>query len=100
MTISYNLDSAVISSVLSCGGQLPDLEGTVSHPEYPDDYTAETECEWTLTARERDKVFLKFELLEVEADRDGGCTYDYVRYVLCQVYITRVGVCLYLLFVY
>ena len=68
-----------ISFSQSCGRQLQGSEGTVSHPEYPDDYTADADCEWTLTAKNEDEVFFKFELLNIEADRQGGCTYDYVR---------------------
>ena len=68
------------SNCQSCGRQLEGLEGELTHQEYPDDYSADANCQWTTIAREKDKVFIDFERLDVEADRDGGCTYDYVRY--------------------
>ena len=63
----------------SCGEEVQGLEGSLSHVEYPDDYSSDANCQWSLTARDRDEVFIEFELLDVESDRNGGCTYDYVR---------------------
>jgi len=62
-----------------CGTVLPDDEGTCSHPEYPEDYGSNADCEWTTTAKEKDKVFFTFELLDIEQANNGGCEYDYVR---------------------
>lgn len=62
----------------SCGSQLPGLQGTLTHTEYPEDYKENTNCEWSTDANPRDDVTISFSLLKIEADRDGACSYDYL----------------------
>nr|XP_018667928.2 uncharacterized protein LOC104265851 isoform X1 [Ciona intestinalis] len=63
---------------LACGGTLPGISGNVTHPAYPDDYANEANCIWNTEAREKDEVFFVFEMLDIEEDREGSCSYDYV----------------------
>nr|XP_039271424.1 fibropellin-1-like [Styela clava] len=63
---------------MQCGKQLEGLQGEVTHPEYPEKYGSDADCRWTTIAREKDDVKLSFELLDMESDREGRCSYDYV----------------------
>ncbi len=62
-----------------CGGTLPGLDGELTHPNYPDNYTSNRNCRWDTRARDPDEVFFYFQLVDIEPAQGGRCNYDYVR---------------------
>ena len=59
-----------------CGGSLSGVTGTVSSPNYPNNYPSNSDCTWTITIPEG-IILLSFTNLDVESN--SGCTYDSVK---------------------
>ncbi|XP_053549170.1 CUB domain-containing protein 2 [Bombina bombina] len=59
-----------------CGGILTGLSGTITSPDYPDNYPNNAECHWLIQAAPHSKVRLVFTDFQVESSDD--CDFDYV----------------------
>lgn len=60
-----------------CGGEILKDRGTVTSPNYPDDYKPNKECVWKITTEEGFSVALKFQSFEIETH--DKCVYDYLE---------------------
>lgn len=60
-----------------CGGQLSGEEGLIQSPNYPDEYTPNKECVWTIQTGPNYQVAVRFHAFELEANEN--CAYDYVE---------------------
>ena len=49
-----------------CGGEIFKDRGTLTSPNYPDDYKPNKECVWKITTEEGFSVALKFQSFEVK----------------------------------
>lgn len=53
-----------------CGGEIHKDKGTLTSPNYPDDYKPNKECIWKITTEERFSVALKFQSFEVSSQTE------------------------------
>ncbi|XP_052071922.1 tolloid-like protein 2 isoform X1 [Mytilus californianus] len=60
-----------------CGGEILKDRGTLTSPNYPDDYKPNKECVWKITTEEGFSVALKFQSFEIETH--DKCVYDYLE---------------------
>ncbi|KAG5286459.1 hypothetical protein AALO_G00015080 [Alosa alosa] len=59
-----------------CGGVLTGLSGIISSPGYPQDYSNNADCSWTVHVSNRSVVSLVF--LDFQLENNEGCNFDYV----------------------
>lgn len=59
-----------------CGGTLYGPKGTLHSPRYPLRYPSRSDCLWKIQGRRGKKVFLSFEMFDLENERQ--CKYDYL----------------------
>ena len=59
-----------------CGGSLSGSTGTVTSPNYPNDYPNNVYCEWTITVPE-EVILLTFNDLNIEFEEE--CYYDSLK---------------------
>ncbi|XP_035661699.1 uncharacterized protein LOC118405953 [Branchiostoma floridae] len=70
-------DTAVPTSAPGCGGILTAPPGgTVTSPNFPDDYNNDETCEWTIIVPEGSMVLLTFDSFHLEANFDFLTIYD------------------------
>ncbi|XP_078584733.1 scavenger receptor cysteine-rich domain-containing protein DMBT1-like [Branchiostoma floridae x Branchiostoma japonicum] len=72
-------DTAIAAPTIApgCGGILTAPPGgTVTSPNYPDNYGNEEYCEWTITVPEGSVVLLTFDSFHIEEDYDYLTIYD------------------------
>lgn len=73
--IRYELDT--ISTVKNCQAEMNKTEGTITSPQFPNNYPENTDC-WTLIRVPLGKyIYLNFDMLSLE--HDEKCSYDYVE---------------------
>jgi len=93
--ISFTSDSSVTDKGFSarfyrpdgaCSGGEPRVievgigeTGTLTSPNHPDDYPANSECAWTLQAPSNGAVELEFDVFVIEEEDLDGCRWDYVE---------------------
>nr|XP_039268068.1 cubilin-like [Styela clava] len=59
-----------------CGGSLTSTSGTITSPNYPNTYPANTDCEWVIDVGKGSTVVIEFEVFEIEEEE--VCEFDYV----------------------
>lgn len=59
-----------------CGGVLTGLSGIISSPGYPEEYSNNADCSWTVHVSNRSMVSLVF--LDFQLENNEGCNFDYV----------------------
>lgn len=59
-----------------CGGVLTGLSGIISSPGYPQEYSNNADCSWTVHVSNRSMVSLVF--LDFLLENNEGCNFDYV----------------------
>ncbi|XP_062336735.1 CUB domain-containing protein 2 [Osmerus eperlanus] len=59
-----------------CGGVLTGLSGIISSPGYPQEYTNNANCSWTIHVSNRSVVTLVF--LDFQLENNEGCNFDFV----------------------
>uniref|UniRef100_A0A2H8TEF1 Cubilin n=1 Tax=Melanaphis sacchari TaxID=742174 RepID=A0A2H8TEF1_9HEMI len=62
---------------VACGGTYDSLRGTISSPNYPNNYFRDSECVWILKSSIGNRVSLNFIAFELEEDE--FCNEDYVE---------------------
>jgi len=62
---------------LACGGTYDSIRGTISSPNYPNNYFRDSECIWILKSSVGNRVSLNFIAFELEEDE--FCNEDYVE---------------------
>jgi len=62
---------------LACGGTYDSIRGTISSPNYPNNYFRDSECVWILKSSVGNRVSLNFIAFELEEDE--FCNEDYVE---------------------
>ncbi|XP_035255589.1 deleted in malignant brain tumors 1 protein isoform X2 [Anguilla anguilla] len=72
-TIEYD---SVSSPALQCGGNLTDLKGEFTSPNYPGNYPNYAFCQWLIVSNGSNSVYLDFTYLRLE--NSGSCSYDSV----------------------
>ncbi|WAQ95864.1 TLL1-like protein [Mya arenaria] len=60
-----------------CGGEIHKEQGSLTSPNYPDDYKPNKECVWKITVPEDYSVAVKFQSFEIE--NHDNCVYDYLE---------------------
>ena len=60
-----------------CGGEYTSNNGTIISPNYPNPYTDDSECVWTVTVDPGDVISLNFTNMDIEQHQ--SCRYDYVE---------------------
>ncbi|KAM4604952.1 CUB domain-containing protein 2 [Polymixia lowei] len=59
-----------------CGGVLTGLSGIISSPGYPQDYSNNADCSWTIHVSNSTVVSLVF--LDFQLENNEGCNFDFV----------------------
>ncbi|TRY87530.1 hypothetical protein DNTS_007088 [Danionella cerebrum] len=59
-----------------CGGVLTGLSGVISSPGYPQDYSNNADCSWTVHVSNQSLVSLVF--FDFQLENNEGCNFDYV----------------------
>ncbi|XP_062974319.1 CUB domain-containing protein 2 [Elgaria multicarinata webbii] len=83
MTIIFHSDNHVASQGFSaiyqkdvCGGVLTGLSGSITSPDYPENYPNNAECHWVIQATSNSVVKLIF--VDFQMENDEQCNFDYV----------------------
>lgn len=63
--------------LLACGGIYDTIRGTISSPNYPNNYLRDSECVWTIKASVGNRMSLNF--IDFELEDDEFCNEDYVE---------------------
>lgn len=75
---SENVGQGFSSSfMIRCGANFSTPEGRVVSPNYPEDYTASSNCNYLIDAGDQTVVVLSFKTFQIEAH--SSCTYDGVK---------------------
>uniref|UniRef100_A0A5S6R2C3 Metalloendopeptidase n=1 Tax=Trichuris muris TaxID=70415 RepID=A0A5S6R2C3_TRIMR len=61
-----------------CGGNITADNGVIENPNYPYDYTPNSDCVWYITVPEDYQVAVIFSMFQLEQHED--CIYDYVEF--------------------
>ncbi|CDW52674.1 bone morphogenetic protein [Trichuris trichiura] len=61
-----------------CGGNITADNGVIENPNYPYDYTPNSDCVWYITVPEDYQVAIIFSMFQLEQHED--CIYDYVEF--------------------
>lgn len=64
-------------NLLACGGIYNYAKGTISSPNYPNNYFRDSECIWILKSSIGNRIVLNFIAFELEEDE--FCNEDYVE---------------------
>lgn len=59
-----------------CGGVLTGLSGVISSPGYPQEYSNNADCSWTIHVSNTSVVTLVF--LDFQLENNEGCNFDFV----------------------
>lgn len=62
---------------IACGGIYGVIKGTISSPNYPNNYLRDSECVWTLKASVGNRISLKF--IDFVLEENEFCNEDYVE---------------------
>ncbi|KAF0762933.1 cubilin, partial [Aphis craccivora] len=62
---------------VACGGTYDSIRGTISSPNYPNNYFRDSECVWILKSSVGNRVSLNF--IDFELEEDEFCNEDYVE---------------------
>ena len=65
-----------------CGGNHYTDSGELVSPNYPEPYTTNVSCIWTLTVQEKDTINLIFIEMDLEYNQD--CVYDFVEVTMTK----------------
>lgn len=63
--------------LLACGGVYDMIKGTISTPNYPNNYLRDSECVWILKSSVGNRVSLNF--IDFQLEEDEFCNEDYVE---------------------
>ncbi|VVC39263.1 EGF-like, conserved site,EGF-like calcium-binding domain,CUB domain,EGF domain,EGF-like calcium- [Cinara cedri] len=77
---SIGLDSfSAVYSVrsIACGGTYDIIRGTISTPNYPNNYLRDSECVWILKSSVGNRISLNF--IDFQLEEDEFCNEDYVE---------------------
>ncbi|XP_072933024.1 cubilin-like [Epargyreus clarus] len=86
MTIQFGTHSDMIdghfsahysSLTTACGGNLTSEEGNIASPNYPLSYPVNARCEWILSTSPGNRVYITFEIFDLEYSE--GCNEDYLE---------------------
>uniref|UniRef100_A0A8D2Q321 CUB domain containing protein 2 n=1 Tax=Varanus komodoensis TaxID=61221 RepID=A0A8D2Q321_VARKO len=61
-----------------CGGVLTGLSGSITSPDYPENYPNNAECHWVIQATSNSVIKLIFVDFQMENDEQYGCDYDHL----------------------
>ncbi|KRY12598.1 Tolloid-like protein 1 [Trichinella patagoniensis] len=61
-----------------CGGNFTADSGVIENPNYPYDYTPNSDCVWTITVPEEYQVAIIFTMFQLEQHED--CIYDFLEF--------------------
>ena len=67
-----------VSLQATCGGYVSSTRGLLTSPGYPDNYPADTECEWVIRMRPATMITFRFLDLDIGAESDTECSQDYL----------------------
>ena len=71
--------------IAACGGIIHSNEGTISSPNYPANYEANTECIWEINVHNGYHVELTFDAHFDMEIQNPPCTNDYVEVSLVTI---------------
>ncbi|XP_002071743.3 cubilin homolog [Drosophila willistoni] len=61
----------------SCGGHINGIEGVLTSPEYPMNYSSDLDCHWHLTSPRMTRMALQLDMLDLEVSKD--CSHDFIE---------------------
>ena len=67
----------IINFSSGCGGQMTGDGGNFTSPNYPESYSKNSECVWTIVVPLQDTIELTFH--EFHLENSGSCNYDFVE---------------------
>ncbi|XP_020655322.3 CUB domain-containing protein 2 [Pogona vitticeps] len=83
MTVIFHSDNHVASQGFSavyqkdvCGGVLTGLSGSITSPDYPENYPNNAECHWVIQATSNSVIRLVF--VDFQMENNEKCNFDYV----------------------
>ncbi|XP_033007957.1 CUB domain-containing protein 2 isoform X1 [Lacerta agilis] len=83
MTVIFHSDNHVASQGFSavyqkdvCGGVLTGLSGSITSPDYPENYPNNAECHWVIQATSNSVIKLIF--VDFQMENSEQCNFDYV----------------------
>ena len=59
-----------------CGGVLTGLSGDISSPGYPQEYSNDADCSWTIHVSNTSVITLVF--MDLQLENNEGCNFDFV----------------------
>ncbi|XP_066255144.1 cubilin [Euwallacea similis] len=65
------------SATTGCGGALISPTGSITSPQYPEPYSRNTECIWTIFVNVGSKIQIIFS--DVDLEPHGNCAMDYIQ---------------------
>ncbi|XP_065052551.1 uncharacterized protein LOC135681853 isoform X4 [Rhopilema esculentum] len=79
-TLKPSISTTKIDSrpITDCGGVFRSNDGLFATPSYPNDYSSNLDCSWSIIVDEKKVVQLTFEFFDIEKS-SGACLYDYVE---------------------
>ena len=57
----------------SCGGHFTAESGVLTSPYYPENYTDDTECIYSISRPANTNISITFTFIDIESDSQGGC---------------------------
>lgn len=73
----FHITYATIPQIPGCGGTLTAEKGSLSSPNFPENYDNNVECEWIIRVHPLDRIEIKFSVFDLEDH--SKCRFDYIE---------------------
>lgn len=69
--------------IIGCGADMTNPTGSFVSPNYPNQYSHNAECFWTITISQGSRIHLTF--VDFNFEQHASCQYDYVEVSITHI---------------